>query len=101
MLSDFFEKKPENLFLMKNGDLKIGDFGLALNYSVQEDQVRQLIGSAAFLAPEMCSSLITEFEIPGIDLWSAGITLWMFLFGFCPFMGSDVPSTYEKILNDP
>ncbi len=87
------------MLITQDDKLIIGDFGLAFDYSLNEHQVRQNMGSAAFMAPEMCSSLILDFSIPGIDLWSAGITLWMFLFGSCPFIGVDVPSTYEKILH--
>eukprot|EP00475_Leptophrys_vorax_P032779 TRINITY_DN5101_c0_g1_i3.p1 TRINITY_DN5101_c0_g1~~TRINITY_DN5101_c0_g1_i3.p1 ORF type:complete len:397 (-),score=109.95 TRINITY_DN5101_c0_g1_i3:1028-2218(-) len=91
--------KPENLLIDSYGNLKIADFGISMEYEGREDSVRQHAGTAAFMAPEMCSSDILEFSISGIDVWSAGITLWMFIFGTVPFIGINVPDTYDKILN--
>jgi serine/threonine protein kinase len=95
------EQKPENLLIDSQDNLKIADFGISMEYHGREGSVRQHAGTAAFMAPEMCSPDILEFPISGIDVWSAGITLWMFVFGSVPFIGSNVPETYEKILHSP
>lgn len=86
---------------MQSGQLKIGDFGTCLSYERDLDLIRQSAGSPAFVPPELCS--VEEFAFPpnGVDIWAAGITLWVFLFGKCPFLGEDIPSTYEAILHQP
>lgn len=32
-------------------------------------------------------------------MWSLGVTLYYFLFGRVPFVGSSIPHTYERIQN--
>lgn len=42
------------------------------------------MGSPAFFAPELCTddeALVT----PAVDIWAAGLTLFMFVFGQMPF----------------
>ena len=91
--------KPENLFIMANGSLKIGDFGAALDYKANPDLIRQSAGTAAFLPPELCTPDEIQFSPPAIDVWASGITLWVYLFGKCPFLGSNIPSTYDAVLH--
>lgn len=58
------------------------------------------MGTAAFAAPELCKEGDVEIIPEAIDLWAAGITLWMFVFGSPPFIGTSVMLTFEKILTD-
>jgi serine/threonine protein kinase len=47
-------------------------------------QARRTMGSPAFFAPELCrdeEALVT----PAVDIWAAGLTLFMFVFGQMPF----------------
>lgn len=92
--------KPENLMVTKEGRIKIGDFGAAISFDDKE-MLRQSAGTAAFMAPELCSDLFVDFPLNAIDVWSAGVTLWVYLFGRCPFIGDSIPSTYDAILNQP
>lgn len=47
-------------------------------------QARRTMGSPAFFAPELCrdeEALVT----PAVDIWAAGLTVFMFVFGQMPF----------------
>ena len=47
--------KPGNLLLRKDGTLKVADFGVSYMYDGEDDTVQSSAGTAAFLAPEICS----------------------------------------------
>ena len=42
------------------------------------------MGSPAFFAPELCTDDETQVS-PAVDIWAAGLTLYMFVFGHMPF----------------
>ena len=44
--------KPANLFLDKNNNIKIGDFGFAIKVADAKKQTKYNIGSPLYMAPE-------------------------------------------------
>jgi len=34
------------------------------------------------------------------DMWSVGVTLYVFIFGKCPFMAPNVFAVYQRIIDD-
>lgn len=84
-----------------HGDIKLADFSVSMFYAGNEGLVRQHPGTAAFMPPEMCSTEnVGDFPISAIDVWSSGISLWFLCFGKCPFIGSSISDTYDKILHE-
>jgi eukaryotic-like serine/threonine-protein kinase len=75
--------KPSNIFLTKNGEVKVLDFGIARLRDGASGSVTQTgvgIGTPAFMAPEQAlgkSRLIG----PHTDIWAAGATLFTLLSG--------------------
>jgi len=85
--------KPDNLLLDEDGELKIGDFGVAEIISTDASKVRDQtssgIGSPAFQAPELIASPTQQPAPPKkskrnitdlifkSDVWSAGIILYV------------------------
>ncbi|TNN78084.1 Serine/threonine-protein kinase STK11 [Liparis tanakae] len=70
--------KPGNLLLTTDGGLKISDLGVAeaLHPFADDDTCRTSQGSPAFQPPEIANGLDT-FSGFKVDIWSAGVTLWV------------------------
>ncbi|KAL2009996.1 hypothetical protein VTN00DRAFT_5803 [Thermoascus crustaceus] len=78
--------KPENIFCMDDGlSITLGDFGLATYVSPVVGYCDKLCGTPSYVAPEILEA--TEFRrysFP-VDVWSAGVLLYICLCGFTPF----------------
>ncbi|XP_029551927.1 serine/threonine-protein kinase STK11 isoform X4 [Salmo trutta] len=70
--------KPGNLLLTTDGALKISDLGVAeaLHPFAEDDTCCTSQGSPAFQPPEIANGLDT-FSGFKVDIWSAGVTLWV------------------------
>lgn len=55
--------KPGNLLLTKGDVLKVADFGVSFMYDGEDDTVQSSAGTAAFLAPELCSGQATSGKV--------------------------------------
>ena len=76
--------KPENVILVNDGRIKIGDFGLARPVNNATDTGKSLLGTVAYIAPE----LLTRSQADNrSDLYSVGIMLYEMLTGKQPFTG--------------
>ncbi len=76
--------KPENVILVNDGRIKIGDFGLARPVNNATDTGKSLLGTVAYIAPE----LLTRSQADNrSDLYSVGIMLYEMLAGKQPFTG--------------
>lgn len=87
--------KPENLLVIDHSDgsksLKLGDFGLA---TYCEDQLFTVCGTPTYVAPEILSEVGYDFKV---DIWAAGVILYILLCGFPPFAS---PSNDQEELFD-
>ena len=72
--------KPANLFITRDGQLKLGDFGLA-SVAPQPDSC----GTPCYMAPERLRGAPADASA---DLFSAGVVLYQLLTGVLPFAGS-------------
>eukprot|EP01016_Furgasonia_blochmanni_P044391 TRINITY_DN6162_c0_g1_i12.p1 TRINITY_DN6162_c0_g1~~TRINITY_DN6162_c0_g1_i12.p1 ORF type:complete len:538 (-),score=180.00 TRINITY_DN6162_c0_g1_i12:241-1767(-) len=85
--------KPENLILKSNEDdtdIKIADFGLAAFVSSGE-QLFKRCGTPGYVAPEILDDQPYDQKV---DVFSAGVILYILLTGCSPFYGK----TYNEIL---
>ena len=71
--------KPQNIFYLSNGTLKLGDFGIATS---NEDGDARIVGSAYYLAPEVCEGKSFSQQS---DVYALGITLFQLVTGALPF----------------
>ena len=77
--------KPENLFVTRDGTLKVLDIGIARVFESQNDSKQatragQVIGTPAFMAPEQ--ALAQWEQIDGrTDIWAVGATMFTLITG--------------------
>jgi serine/threonine protein kinase len=78
--------KPENLLLDGQFTLKICDFGLATvctNLHASEVKLCGVSGTSLYMAPEISET--QAYSGAPVDLWSAGVVLFIMLTSFPPF----------------
>ncbi|KAI3823871.1 hypothetical protein L1987_05316 [Smallanthus sonchifolius] len=88
--------KPENFLLSSkdpNAMLKATDFGLSV--FIEEGKVhRDIVGSAYYVAPEVLRRSYGK----EIDIWSAGVMLYILLSGVPPFWAETEKGIFDAIL---
>ncbi|AEE84533.1 calcium-dependent protein kinase 15 [Arabidopsis thaliana] len=88
--------KPENFLLAstdENAMLKATDFGLSV--FIEEGKVyRDIVGSAYYVAPEVLRRSYGK----EIDIWSAGIILYILLCGVPPFWSETEKGIFNEII---
>jgi serine/threonine-protein kinase len=89
--------KPENIFIDKNLNVKLGDFGLAL--SSDDNFVTNpysIVGTPSYMSPEQIQGTkLTEQS----DLFSAGVVLFELYTGMNPFLRDNVSLTLNEIIS--
>ena len=78
--------KPDNLYLMSDGTIKLGDFGIAQTEG-ENNQVNnsEIVGSVHYLAPEITRGRPASAQS---DIYAAGVTFFELLTGHVPFSKS-------------
>ena len=75
--------KPQNIILLKNGNIKVTDFGIArFSRSETRTLTEQAIGSVHYIAPEQAKGEYTDEKA---DIYSLGVVLYEMLAGSVPF----------------
>lgn len=94
--------KPANIMIDEKDNVKITDFGLALNVNKKIDTDSTFImgvGSPAYMSPEQIKSYPLNQKT---DLYSLGVVLFHLLTGRLPFRATNPAQLIYKIINaDP
>ena len=92
--------KPSNLLVTCEGCLKIADFGVAEELSWRNfdegDACSKSRGSPAFQPPEVAAGH-ESFSGFKVDVWAAGVSLYLLTTGKVPFEGSSLMHLFERI----
>ncbi len=79
--------KPQNIMLLKNGRVKVTDFGIAVLPSSDRNPDGKAIGTVYYISPEQASGKETDTRS---DLYSLGILMYEMATGTLPF-NADTP----------
>lgn len=89
--------KPENVLLADDGRIKIGDFGLARAASANTATGAALLGTIAYLSPELVTRGIADARS---DIYAVGIMMYEMLTGEQPFKGEQPMQIAYQHAND-
>jgi serine/threonine protein kinase len=91
--------KPGNIMVLKDGSVKIVDFGIARIGDTNFTRTGQFMGSLNYMSPEQLND---KLQIDGrTDVYSTGVVLYQLLTGKLPFEADNTGATLMKILNEP
>lgn len=75
--------KPQNIFYLPNGTIKLSDFGIAVDTNINETRTEEgIMGSVFYLAPEICSGKAATVQS---DIYSLGVTFFQMITGRLPY----------------
>lgn len=74
--------KPDNIFVCKDGMVKISDFGISYDLTEKHEPTKEVVGSVYYMAPELCLGKSPTYQS---DIYALGITLFELLAGETPF----------------
>lgn len=89
--------KPENVLLADDGRIKIGDFGLARAASANTATGKALLGTIAYLSPELVTRGIADTRS---DIYAVGIMMFEMLTGEQPYKGEQPMQIAYQHAND-
>lgn len=77
--------KPQNILVLRDGSVKVADFGIArLASAAQSTLTQEALGSVHYISPEQAKGSHVDGRS---DLYSAGVVLYEMLTGRLPFEG--------------
>ena len=76
--------KPQNIYVMPDGTIKLGDFGIAQADGIDDGLTKpsEIVGSVHYLAPEISQGKPASIQS---DIYAAGVTFYELLTGHVPF----------------
>jgi serine/threonine-protein kinase len=89
--------KPGNIMLLKDGTIRIADFGIARITSSSKTQTGTVLGTPSYMSPEQLAGKKVDGRS---DLFSLGVVLYEMLTGSKPFEGDSIAALLFQIANE-
>jgi serine/threonine-protein kinase len=81
--------KPHNIMILKDGSVKVADFGIARLQSMQNTLTQEALGSVHYISPEQAKGGHVDARS---DIYSMGVVLYEMLTSHLPFEGDSAVS---------
>lgn len=88
--------KPQNIMLLRDGTLKVADFGIAALENEVHENNGQTIGSIHYIAPEQARGNSPDARS---DIYSLGVVMYEMLSGKLPYTGNTLAEIAVKHMN--
>ena len=89
--------KPQNIMVLRDGSIKVTDFGIArLTSAAQSTLTQEALGSVHYISPEQARGSRIDGRS---DIYSAGVVLYEMLTGRLPFEGDSPVSVAIQHIN--
>jgi serine/threonine-protein kinase len=76
--------KPHNIMILRDGSVKVADFGIARLTTSQNTLTQETLGSVHYISPEQAKGSQTDART---DIYSLGVVMYEMLTGRLPFEG--------------
>ena len=87
--------KPHNVMVLKNGSVKVMDFGIARVMNKSNTLTKEALGSVHYISPEQAKGSYTDNRS---DIYSLGVVMYEMMTGRPPYDGeSPVPVAIQHI----
>ena len=81
--------KPQNVMVLRDGSVKVADFGIACLENAAQTLTQEALGSVHYISPEQARGDRTDARS---DVYSAGVVFYEMLTGRLPFEGDSAVS---------
>ena len=88
--------KPHNIMILKDGSIKVADFGIARVGSAQNTLTREALGSVHYISPEQAKGARVDNRS---DIYSLGVVMYEMLTGRTPYDGETPVSVAIQHIN--
>ena len=90
--------KPQNIMVLRDGSVKVADFGIARIMSAAQNTLTQeALGSVHYISPEQAKGSKIDYRT---DLYSLGVMMYEMLTGKLPFEGETALQIVMQHINE-